>query len=80
MIPLAGIFDGDFVVQLLAVDEKDTVEQLAEKMAEHAVGLRIKQQDKPLEVLFQGERLANNEKIEDVGLTPMDYVLVRYAL
>lgn len=80
MIPLSGLFDGDFVVQLLAVDEKDTIEQLAEKMAELAVGLRIKKQDKPFEVLFQGERLANNAKIEDVGLTPMDYVLVRYAL
>lgn len=80
MIPLTGIFDGDFVVQLLAVDEKDTIEQLAEKMAEHAVGLRIKKLDKPLEVLFQGERLANYAKIEEVGLTPMDYVIVRYAL
>lgn len=79
MIPLSGLFEGDFVAQLFVVEQEDTLNQLAEKLAVHAVGLRVKKEDRPYEVVLNGEVLPGEAKVKEVGLTPMDYVLVRYA-
>lgn len=79
MIPLAGLFDGDFVTQLFVVEQEDTLNQLAEKLSVHAVGLRVEREDRPYEVVINGEVLSGDKKVKEVGLTPMDYVLVRYA-
>lgn len=79
MIPLSGFFEGDFVAQLFVVEQKDTLNQLAEKLAVHAVGLRVKKEDRPYEVVIGGEVFPGEVTVEEVGLTPMDHVLVRYA-
>ena len=79
MIPLAGLFDNDFVAQLFVVDEEDTMEQVAEKLSQHAVGLRVKKQNREMEVVFKGLALPSEKKVKEVGLTVMDYVWVRYA-
>jgi toluene monooxygenase system protein B len=80
MIPLVGLFEGDFVALFVAVEEEDTVTKLAEKIAEHAVGLRVKQEpDRSFEVVYDGEVLPNVKKVKEIGISPMDIVLVRYA-
>lgn len=79
MIPLIGLFHNDFVVQLFVVDEEDTVEQVAGKLAQHAVGLRVREENRKMEVVLDGKPLPAGKKVKEVGITPMDYVWVRYA-
>lgn len=79
MIPLSGLFEGDFVAQLFVVGKEDTLNQLAEKLAYHSVDRRVAKQDRPFEVLIKGEVFPGDVKVNEVGLTPMDHLVVRYA-
>lgn len=42
MFPIHSNFQGDFVVQLVAVDSDDTMDEVAAKCAYHSVGRRVK--------------------------------------
>ncbi|MDX2425556.1 MAG: toluene-4-monooxygenase system B family protein [Cycloclasticus sp.] len=46
VFPISSNFEGDFVVQLVAVDTGDTMDQVAEKCAYHSVGRRVAPQPK----------------------------------
>ncbi|HSV80630.1 MAG TPA: toluene-4-monooxygenase system B family protein, partial [Ramlibacter sp.] len=41
LFPIYGVFQGDFVPHLVAVDTHDTMKQVAEKIAVHSVGRRV---------------------------------------
>ncbi|MBX6762989.1 MAG: toluene-4-monooxygenase system B family protein [Rubrobacteraceae bacterium] len=79
MVPLTAAFRGDFVVQLVPVEDTDTIDQVAEKVAAHAVGLRVAPKDAPMEVIFKEEVLPSENTVADAGIGPMDFVEVRYA-
>jgi toluene monooxygenase system protein B len=78
VIPLVGVFEGDFVAQLFVVEEEDTMAQVGAKMAHHAVGLRVKPQEAPYEVVFNGSALPETLTVREAGIGPMDVVTVRY--
>jgi toluene monooxygenase system protein B len=79
LLPLSGAFRGDFVVQLIPVDDEDTIAVLADKVAAHSVGLRVAPQDVPMEVLHNGKVVPADETVSGAGIGPMDYVEVRYG-
>lgn len=79
MVPLTAAFRGDFVVQLVPVEDTDAIYEVAEKVAAHAVGLRVAPKDAPMEVVFKGEALDSDETVASAGIGPMDFVEVRYA-
>ncbi len=79
LFPLQGLFAGDFVVVVAPVDDADPMSTVAEKVAYHAVGKRVAAQDRPMQVSFNGEILAEDATPASLGMLPMDFVEVSYA-
>jgi toluene monooxygenase system protein B len=79
MIPLQTAFRGDFVVQLVPVDDADDMATVAGKIAHHAVNLRVAQRSLPMAVWFNGEQLPPGMKFSESGIGVMDYVEAGYV-
>ncbi|MCK8673745.1 toluene-4-monooxygenase system B family protein [Rhodococcus sp. NPDC003382] len=78
LFPVQGIFDGDFVVLLVPIDDTDPMSVVAEKVAYHAAGRRVAAQPRPLQVRFQGRVLADTATVTDAGVGPLDVLQVGY--
>lgn len=79
LFPLQGTFDGDFLFVLVPVDDQDTMTQVAEKVAHHAVGRRIPAQDRPMQVRHNSVVVPADATVRSAGLAPMALVEVGYA-
>lgn len=78
LFPLQGMFDGDFVLFLVAVDDQDTMTQVAEKVAHHAVGHRVPAQNRPMQVRRNSTPVAADATVTSAGFGPMDVIEVGY--
>jgi len=76
MFPLTSNFQEDFVLQLVAVDTDNSMDEVAAAAAVHSVGRRVKPRPGVLRVRRQGETdaLPRNLKVGDSGLRPMECV------
>jgi toluene monooxygenase system protein B len=74
-----AMFVGDIVTQLVFVLESDTISQLAEKVAEHSVGIRVPHRDVPMVVYFDGAALPMSETVAGAGIRALQCVTVRYV-
>lgn len=79
ILPLVGLFDGDFVLQLFVVEDTDSMDQVAQKLAEHAVNRRVAPCDASMRVVHNGKTLDANTTVSEAGIGPMDYVEVVWA-
>ena len=84
LFPIYGLFKGDFVPHLVAVDTDDSVEQVAQKVAVHTVGRRLPERPGAPYRVSVGERTVPNdatlgEVIVQTGLKPLQWVVVDYA-
>ena len=85
LFPIYGVFKGDFVPHLVAVDTDDTMNQVAEKIAVHSVGRRVPRGSHGATYRIQvGERTVANEQplsrvIADTGLKPLEWVTVGWS-
>ena len=79
LFPLQAAFRGDFCVLVVPVDDQDDMNAIAEKVAHHAIGLRVAPQEKPKRVFYNGEALAGDLILAKSGIGPMDYVEVAYV-
>lgn len=75
--PLCAAFEGDFVLQLVAVDTENTMDEVAAAAAYHTVGRRIA--DRPgsiLRVRKPGEQVffPRTLKVSESGLLPTECV------
>jgi toluene monooxygenase system protein B len=78
-VPINALFIGDIVTQLVFVLETDTIAQVAEKVAEHSVGIRVARRDAPMVVYFNGAALPMNETVAGAGIQALECLTVRYA-
>jgi hypothetical protein len=79
LIPVYGRFVGDFTAHLVAVDTEDTMDEVASKIALHAVGLRLPEQPRAsLEVLAGGRALAPSSRLKDISPRPLQWLDVRW--
>jgi toluene monooxygenase system protein B len=78
LFPVQGIFDGDFVVLLVPVDDEDPMTIVAEKIAHHAVGRRVAAESGTLQVRHRGAVLADDATVVDAGVGPLDVLQVGY--
>lgn len=79
MFPLTSNFQGDFVLQLVAVDTENTMDEIAAAAAHHSVGRRVAARPGyVMRVRRQGDKvpLPRNMKLSDSGLKPMECVEV----
>lgn len=77
MFPLTANVQGDFVLQLVAVDTDSTMDEVAKAAAHHSVGRRVA--NRPgcaLRVRRQGadQPFSRQLKLADSGLKPMECV------
>jgi hypothetical protein len=85
LFPIYGVFKGDFVPHLVAVDTDDTMDQVAEKIAVHAVGRRLPADPtaKGYSVSVQGRAVDNAAPLSQIlaqtGLKPLEWVTVNWA-
>jgi toluene monooxygenase system protein B len=77
--PVQGIFEGDFVVLLVPVDDEAPMTDVAAAIAHHAVGKRVPAQDRPMKVSHQGVELADDATITSSQIAPLDVLRVAYA-
>jgi hypothetical protein len=80
LIPIYGRFVGDFTAHLVAVDTDDTIDEVAAKIAAHAVGKRLAEQPgaKGFEVLADGHTLAPDSRLKDLAPRPLQWLDVRW--
>jgi hypothetical protein len=80
LVPINGLFVGDIVTHLVVVNDTDTIAELAEKVAQYSVGIKVAPQDMPMEVLLEdGLTLPMDMTVAEAGISPTQFVRVRYA-
>jgi len=79
LFPAQAIFEGDFVVLLVPVDDEQPMSEVAAAVAHHVVGKRVAAQDRPLQVSHNGEVLASDSTIASHQIPPLDVLRVAYA-
>ena len=79
LFPVQGIVEGDFVVVLVPVDDTDPMSVVAEKIAYHGAGKRVRTQERPLKVRYRGELLADDATIAGIGCAPLDVLEAVYV-
>jgi toluene monooxygenase system protein B len=78
-IPVNAKFGDDFVMQVIVVKPSDTMAEVAQRVAYHSVGKRIRPQDRDVVVYYEGRAVADNESVSQVGIRPFQQVIVDYA-
>lgn len=76
LFPVQGIVEGDFVVVLVPVDDTDPISVVAEKIAYHGIGRRVRRQDRPLRVRYHGELVDDAATLAGLGCAPLDVLEV----
>ena len=79
LFPLQANFRGDFVVLVVPVDDGDDMKVVAEKVAHHAVGLRVAPRDAAKRVYYNGKEVPSGTTIATSGIQPMDWIEVGYV-
>lgn len=77
LFPLTSNFEGDFVLQLVAVDTENTMDEVAAAAAVHSVDRRVRARpDCVLRVRKQGAEdfLPRTMKVSESGLKPTETV------
>lgn len=76
MFPLTSNFQEDFVLQLVAVDTENNMDEVAAATAFHSVGRRVKPRPGILRVRRQGasEPFPRTMKLSETGLRPMECI------
>ena len=79
--PFATCFDGDFIVKLVVVDDADTMDEVARKVAAHSAGRTVRPRTRGvLRVRLSGAALPLDRTATplDLGLEAMESIEVYY--
>ncbi len=77
-VPLQAVFRSDFVTLLVLVDDEDTMEVVAQKVAHHVIQRRLPPQDAPMRVQYNNRVLEPEQTVSQAGILPMSFVEVFY--
>lgn len=82
MFPIGSNFEGDFVIQLVAVDDESTMDEVAQACAEHSLNRRVA--PRPNKVLrvrrhTDGEVFPREMRLKDAGIMPTETLDVVFA-
>jgi toluene monooxygenase system protein B len=78
-IPINAKFGDDFVMHLVVVNTSDTMAEVAQRVAYHSVGKRVRPQDRDMVVYYEGRAVADDESVSQVGIGPFQQIFVEYA-
>lgn len=76
LFPLTSNFEGDFVLQLVAIDSENTMDEVAAAAAVHSVGRRVRARPGHIMRIRRqgGELLPRTMKVSESGLKPTETV------
>ena len=74
LLPLSATFEGDVVSLLVAVDDQDTAEVVARKIAHHVVGHRVAPRDATVRLRVGGEVIDPEQVFRTVGADSLTHV------
>jgi len=77
-VPLQAAFRRDFVTLLVLVDDEDTMEVVAQKVARHVIDRRLPVQDLRMRVRYNQQVLSPDQTVAQAGILPMSFVEVFY--
>ena len=77
-VPLQAAFRGDFAVLLVSVDDQDTMDRVAQKVAYYVIHRRLPPQDAPMRVQYDNRVLSPDETVAQADIPPMGFVEVFY--
>lgn len=82
MFPIGSNFEGDFVIQLVAVDDESSMDEVAQACAEHSLNRRVA--PRPGKVLrvrrhTDGEVFPREMRLKDAGIMPTETLDVVFA-
>lgn len=74
--PIHAAFEKDFLVQLIVVDESDSMDQVAEKVAYHCVNRRVKPREGTMRVRRhqEGSLFPRTMTVAESGLKPTEVI------
>ncbi len=84
LFPIYGVFKGDFVPHLVAVDTEDTMAQVVDKIAVHSVGRRMPIKPGGSYQVQIAQTLVDlkaplSQVMAQTGLKPLQWVTVDWA-
>lgn len=77
-VPLHAVFRGDFSLLLVCVDDQDTIEVVAQRVAHHVIHRRLQPQDAAMRVQCNHRVLQPDQTVSQAGIVPMSFVEVFY--
>jgi hypothetical protein len=79
MLPIYGRFVGDFTAHLVAVDNEDTIGEVAAKIAAHSIRRRLPAESMgSYEVLIDGRVIPAEFRVSHLSLRPLHWIDVRW--
>jgi toluene monooxygenase system protein B len=78
IIPLQALFEGDFILLLVPVEDQDTMEVVAQKIAYHVIDRRLPARDAPIQIRYQGAILSQEKTVAEARIGPMAFVEAFY--
>ncbi len=74
LLPISATFDGDLVSLLVAVDDEDTADVVAQKIAHHVVGRRVAPRNAPVRLRVGGQVIDKDQVFRTIPAAPLDHV------
>ncbi|HVZ71427.1 MAG TPA: toluene-4-monooxygenase system B family protein [Polyangia bacterium] len=78
-IPINALFGSDFVTLLVVVLSTDTMAEVSAKVAANVVGKRVAPRKAEMAVFYRDERVPRERTVEEMGITPLQFVFVDYV-
>ena len=76
LVPLNAIFADDFVEILVPVMSNNTIAEVAEAVAHHTVGVRVRDRGLPKLVIHNNRILPDDVTVVEAGIAPLDHIRV----
>ena len=77
-VPLQAAFRGDFVTLLVLVDDQDTMDVVAQKVAHHVINRRLPPESLHRRVRYNQQILSPDQTVAEAGIRAMSFVEVFY--
>jgi len=78
LVPLNAIFATDFVEILVPVTTANTMAEVADAVAQHVEGKRVRALPYHKVVIHKGRRLPSDMTVAAAGIKPLDHIAVEY--
>jgi len=77
-VPLHAAFRRDFVTLLILVDDEDTMDVVAQKVARHVINRRLPARNARMRVRYNHQVLSPDQTVAQAGILPLTFVEVFY--